>query len=309
MLVVTGCAGFIGSWLCDKLLSDGHTVHGIDNINDYYDKEIKNRRINKLCEYPNFFFHKEDIRDTELITKLKPSIIYHLAGMAGVRFSLKNPKYYADVNILGFINLLEQAKCTSSKIIYASSSSVYGRNQTPFKETDPINTINSPYAASKFSMDIYAQTYCQLYDMTVIGLRFFTVYGPDGRVDMAPYKFLKAIMHGTELTQYGDGTSTRDYTYIDDIVDGIILAGIHGIHHNIYNLGNSTPVSLNNFIALCENVIGKKANINKISDQAGDVPNTHADITRAQQDLGFCPKIPLREGLEKTYKWISEMDK
>ena len=227
--------------------------------------------------------------------------------MAGVRYSIENPNIYFDINVNGFINILEQAiKNNVKKVVYASSSSVYGLNsKVPFTETDIIDKCNSPYAASKYTMEILAQTYNQLYNLSLIGLRFFTVYGPRGRPDMAPYKFLTAINNQEKFNKYGDGKSSRDYTYIDDIIDGIILSLENdNINCAIYNLGNSIPISLNKFIETCENIIGKKAIYNQINKQIGDVPITYANIDKAKNELNYSPKISLLEGLKKTYEYI-----
>lgn len=305
-ILVTGCAGFIGSHTCEYLLKNTNSIIiGLDNMNDYYDVKLKEKNIALLKEFTNFIFVKGDIRDTKLIEIEKPQLIIHLASMAGVRYSIKNPSLYESVNIAGFIHILEEAKKNNVKhIVYASSSSVYGLNKkVPFCETDELNHCNSPYACSKLCMENYAQCYAQLYNMSLIGLRFFTVYGPRGRPDMAPYKFVKAIHEGSPLTKYGDGTTSRDYTFIDDIVSGIISASkqIKPRTSTIYNLGNKTPISLNDFIKTCEEVIGKKANIVNMEMQLGDVPHTYADISKAKRDLGYEPKISLKEGLTKYY--------
>lgn len=302
-ILVTGCAGFIGSHACEKLLENNENkVIGIDNINDYYDVEIKKNNIEILNKYSNFLFIKSDIRDTNVISHYKPDKIIHLASMAGVRYSINNPQLYFDVNVNGFIHLLEESVKNNVKhVVFASSSSVYGLNKKiPFSEHDKIETCNSPYACSKMAMELIAKTYHQLYDMSLIGLRFFTVYGPRGRPDMAPYKFLNSIFHDKELIKYGDGTSSRDYTYISDIVDGIL--GAHNnnknINFGIYNLGNNNPCTLNEFINNCEKAVGKKAKIKQIKNQLGDVPHTCADITNAIKDLNYSPKVSLVEGLK-----------
>lgn len=300
-ILVTGCAGFIGSHVSERLLKQGNTVLGIDNLNDYYDVNKKIENLDILNKYDNFEFRKEDICDTNCISEWKPDKICHLASMAGVRYSIQNPKIYVKVNIEGFIHILEEAiKNNIKDIVYASSSSVYGLNtKIPFSETDVIETCNSPYASSKMAMELFAKTYTQLYDINCIGLRFFTVYGPRGRPDMAPYKFMKAISEGKEFNKYGDGTSSRDYTYIDDIVDGVISAldNKKKVKCEVYNLGNSSPISLNDFIELCEKVVGKKAIYKQIDNQLGDVPHTYADISKAKRDLGYDPKVGLEEGL------------
>lgn len=308
-VLVTGCCGFIGSHLCEYLLKDPTIkILGIDNINDYYSTKVKEKNLEILTVYPNFEFRKDDITTTTAISDWKPHTICHLAGMAGVRYSIENPKLYVKINIEGFIHLLEEAIENNVKqITYASSSSVYGLNEkVPFSEDDPIEMCNSPYACSKRAMEIFAKTYSQLYDISLIGLRFFTVYGPRGRPDMAPYKFLKAIMKNEKFQKYGDGTSSRDYTYIDNIVSGVVAAmdNKKKSKYEIYNLGNSSPVTLNEFIKLCEKVTNKKAVYDQIGNQKGDVPQTFADISKAQQDLNYKPKISLEDGLKKTYEYL-----
>ena len=224
--------------------------------------------------------------------------------MAGVRYSTQNPILYSDVNINGFINIIEQCRLVGSRLIYASSSSVYGLNtKVPFKENDTIKKCNSPYAASKLSKEIFAKMYSQLYDIETIGLRFFTVYGPRGRPDMAPYKFITKIMNEESIDKYGDGNSMRDYTYISDIVSGIISCITIKLKNKseIYNLGNESPISLNEFIQACEKVTGKKAIINYMENQQGDVPVTYADISKAKEELGYSPKVKILEGLSYVY--------
>jgi len=304
-ILVTGCAGFIGSHTCEFLLKRGDQVLGIDNLNDYYDVKRKKKNLEVLNKYENFKFMKEDIRTTKIIEDWKPEKICHLASMAGVRYSIEHPKLYVDVNINGFINILEQARKMGVKqIVYASSSSVYGLNKIkPFSEYDQIETPNSPYASSKMAMELFAKTYHQLYDLNLTGLRFFTVYGPRGRPDMAPYKFLKAIKDGTKFYKYGDGSSSRDYTYVSDIVSGVVASidNKKDVKCEIYNLGNSNPVSLNEFIELCEKVVGKKGNYEQIENQLGDVPDTYADISKAKRDLDYEPKVKLKNGLSLMY--------
>ena len=307
-ILVTGCAGFIGSHVSEKLLQLGYEVIGIDNLNDYYDPKQKIKNLEILNKYENFNFKKENIVTTNIINETKPNIICHLAAMAGVRNSIENPGEYVKVNIEGFINLLEQAvKNNISNFVYASSSSVYGLNKKiPFSETDEIVSCNSPYAASKRSMEVFASTYNQLYNLPLIGLRFFTVYGPRGRPDMAPYKFLDLISKGKSIDKYGDGTSMRDYTYISDIVDGIVSSLINNksLKLEVFNLGNSYPISLNKFIETCEKVSGKTAIINQKNNQLGDVPTTYADISKAKNLLNYEPKVKLEDGLRNTYDWM-----
>ena len=301
-ILVTGCCGFIGSHLCERLLNYNE-VFGIDIMNNYYDVKKKEDNLKVLMRYKNFSFSKEDICNTKIISQWKPDKIIHLASMAGIRYSIENPKIYVKTNIGGFIHILEEAvKNNIKNIVYASSSSVYGLNtKIPFSENDEIKTCNSPYASSKMAMELFAKTYTQLYDINCIGLRFFTVYGPRGRPDMAPHKFLKAISEGTKFNKFGNGTTSRDYTYVDDIVDGIIKASNCGKKSEVYNLGNSSPVPLNEFIETCEKVVGKKAIYDEIEMQLGDVPHTYADISKAQRDLRYNPKVKLEEGLKKMY--------
>ena len=305
-ILVTGCAGFIGSHVSEYLLKRNDIVLGIDNLNDYYDVNRKLENLEVLNKYENFKFCKDDIRTTKIIEEWKPDKICHLASMAGVRYSIEHPEIYVDVNINGFINILEQSKKVDVKqIVYASSSSVYGLNKkVPFSESDIIESPNSPYASSKMAMELYAKTYHQLYELNLIGLRFFTVYGPRGRPDMAPYKFLKAIKDGNIFQKYGNGTSSRDYTYIEDIVSGVVssLDNKNNVKCEVYNLGNSSPVSLNEFIELCEKVVGKKSKYEQIGNQLGDVPHTYADISKAKKDLNYDPKVGLEEGLRLMFK-------
>lgn len=307
-ILVTGCAGFIGSHVCETLLSTtDYEIMGIDNLNAYYDVEIKRRNIKILEKYDNFTFRREDICFTKIVETWRPDKICHLASMAGVRWSIEHPDEYVRVNIGGFINILEGARQVGvENVVYASSSSVYGLNEMlPFREDDPIERCNSPYACSKRAMEIFASTYHKLYGMSLIGLRFFTVYGPRGRPDMAPDKFMTAVLNGTGFKVYGDGSSSRDYTYISDIVDGI-LAALHNKNNvgcEVYNLGNSSPVGLMEFIHTIERVTGKSAIYEHIGDQLGDVPHTFADISKAGRDLGYSPKVSLEDGLRRLYEF------
>tara|TARA_A100000164_G_C21923531_1_gene781879 strand:+ start:1331 stop:2254 length:924 start_codon:yes stop_codon:yes gene_type:complete len=305
MILVTGCAGFIGSHLCELLLKQNTIVIGIDNMNNYYSQSLKQTNLNVLKEYSNFTFIQDDILDTTVFEKYKFDVVYHMASLAGVRYSIEQPKMYVKNNIEGFIHMLENCvKYNIKTIVYASSSSVYGLNEKlPFSESDDINTCNSPYAASKKCMEVFANTYNRLYDINTIGLRFFTVYGPRGRPDMAIYKFLSKIDKGECIDKYGDGTSMRDYTYVDDIVNGIYLSS-KMTGDRVYNLGNSSPITLNELIEKCEAVVGKEANINKLPNQKGDVPNTYADITRGKEELGWEPKVGIDEGLERTFEFM-----
>ena len=309
-IIITGVAGFIGSHLAEKLLILNHNIIGIDNLNNYYSIKQKNNNLEILNKYDNFIFIKEDITNSKCINKYNPNIVIHLASMAGVRFSIEDPILYAHTNILSQINLLQQCINTNIKFIYASSSSVYGLNNTnTFNETDIINKCNSPYATSKYCMEQYSKLYRQNYNINSIGLRFFTVYGPRGRPDMAPFKFLYSIHNNLPITKYGDGNSSRDYTYIDDIVDGIVkLIITKDASNEIYNLGNNRPIKLNDFIDICSNVVNKSPIIKKLDNQNGDVPYTCANIKLAHDDFDYTPKITLKQGLLNTFNWIKTLE-
>lgn len=310
-ILVTGCAGFIGSHLCDYILKNNlyKTIYGLDNLDPYYNIDQKKENLKILNKYENFIFLEESIINTDAINKFKPDIVCHLGSLAGVRNSIENPIEYAKINILGMINLLEQSKDNNiTNFVFASSSSVYGLNIiSPFTETQNIDLINSPYAASKKTMEIYGKLYNQLYDMNIIGLRFFTVYGPRGRPDMAPYKFLNSIINNKPITKYGNGETFRDYTYIDDIISGIIASlKLNDPGFKIYNLGNNTPITLNQFIDTCEKVAKKKAIIKLLQNQKGDVPCTYADITLAKKELNYNPKTSLEDGLTNLFNWLNK---
>lgn len=311
-IVVTGAAGFIGSHTSRKLLLDGHEICGIDDLNDYYNPEWKVARIEYLKKSSLFNFHKQDIREEKglwkILEKFKPDIIVHLAARAGVRPSISQPKLYEETNIAGTINLLECAKKMAiTNFIFASSSSVYGKqSKVPFSESDPANQPESPYAASKKSGEMFCFSYAQLFQIPITCLRFFTVYGPDGRPDMAVYLFTEAVLSGKPIKQFGDGSTSRDYTYIDDIVAGVIAAVNKPQPFKIYNLGNNHPVSLNKFIETIELVTGKKAKREVLPNQSGDVPATYADISLAQKELGFKPTTSLEDGLKIFVKWYKE---
>ena len=310
-ILITGCCGFIGGHLCEKLLQTQNDIMimGIDNMNDYYNNQIKYKTLEILLKFKNFEFEKNDILNSKLIYNWKPDKVIHLAAMAGVRYSLQNPPLYIDTNIKGFVNILEQIKQLNynCRLIYASSSSVYGLNsKIPFSESDDIDKTNSIYATTKKCKENFAQLYSQIYNLETIGLRFFTVYGPRGRPDMAPYKFLYNILNNIPIEKYGDGSSSRDYTYIDDIVQGIIATINVNLPKNyeIFNLGNSYPISLNKFIKTCENVSNKKAIIIQKNQQLGDVPDTFADISKAKNLLKYSPKTSIEVGLKNTYEYL-----
>jgi len=307
-ILVTGCAGFIGSHLCEKLCQRNDEVIGIDNLNDYYNISQKNINLSILKKYKNFTFFKDDLIYTKIIRQNNFDCVVNIGAMAGVRNSLDNPETYIRNNIEGQTHLLKECIDNGVKhFVYASSSSVYGCNQkVPFSENDLLDNINSPYACSKASCEMIARLYNRLYNINTIGLRFFTVYGPRGRPDMAPYKFLKSIIEEKKIDKYGDGNTFRDYTYIDDIISGIIGAidNKNNKTCEIYNLGNGNPITLNKFIEICENIANKKAIINQMDEQLGDVPATYADISKARKDLDYNPQTTFEEGIRKTYKYL-----
>lgn len=311
-IAVTGGAGFIGSHTCRKLLNQNYEVLCIDNFNDYYDYKIKEENIADLIENKNFICKKLDICNLkeldETLKNYKPDAIIHLAARAGVRPSILDPQLYIKVNIEGTINLLELARQLEvKKFVFASSSSVYGKStKTPFKEDDVLGKPISPYATTKLAGEKFCETYNHLYQLPIVCLRFFTVYGPCGRPDMAPLLFLDAIASGKPLKKFGDGTSMRDYTYIDDVVSGIISSLHLNESFEIFNLGNNQTVSLNEFIATIEEIVGKKANIVQEGKKPGDVDITFADLSKSQQLLNYHPSTDIKTGMIKTYSWYSK---
>lgn len=308
-ILVTGCAGFIGSSVVDRLLDSGEEVVGLDNMDSYYEPSIKKKNIEHNLQNPNFYFKQTDIRDLKALEKIfknfKIETIIHLAARAGVRPSIEAPLLYEDVNIKGTLNLLELSKIHKpANLIVASSSSVYGINKkVPFRETDNVDKAISPYAASKKACETFCYTYHHLYGLPIVCLRFFTVYGPRQRPEMAIHKFTRLIDEGLEIQMYGDGTSKRDYTYISDIVDGIIRSMDIKEGYEILNLGNSKVVELRYLIHLIEKNLGKKAIIKQLPDQPGDVPITYSDISKAKELLGYAPQTSIEEGIEKFVKW------
>ncbi len=310
-LLITGGAGFIGSNLIDKLIEiGGYKITSIDNFDPFYDKAIKQQNIAYLIGNPNVSFHELDILDFE---KLKNNlsgnydVIIHLAAKAGVGPSIKDPITYQNVNLIGTQNLLEFAKLNKIKqFVFASSSSVYGINsQLPWSESDKQLQPISPYASSKISAELLGHTYSYLYDIRFIALRFFTVFGPRQRPDLAIHKFSKMLMNNEAITVFGDGKTGRDYTYVDDIVNGIIAAiSYDQSKYEIFNLGNSTLITLNDLIASLETVFEIKANIKYLPHQDGDVPITYANIEKAKRMLGYDPKIDLLSGLMKFKTWL-----
>lgn len=306
-ILVTGAAGFIASRVCEMLLEKGEQVVGLDNMNDYYDVLLKEYRLNKLLAYSNFTFYKADIENT---SELKPIFeantfrsVFNLAARAGVRYSMKNPWIYLRTNAEGTLNLLELMKDFGvKKFILASTSSLYAGLPMPFTEDLAVNTPISPYAASKQAAEAFAYTYHKQYDIDVTVLRYFTVFGPGGRPDMMPYRFAKWIQEGTPITLYGDGTQARDFTYVDDIARGTILAE-KPLGYEIINLGGGKePVTVNQFIEWIEELTGKKATINYQPNHSADMQETMANIEKAKLILHWEPNIETFEGLIKIVK-------
>ncbi|CAH0375118.1 unnamed protein product [Pelagomonas calceolata] len=314
-IVVTGVAGFIGSHCAERLLERGETVIGIDEVNDYYDVKVKEQNVALLRKKGSskFAFYRGDICDKKLLETIwathgKPRRVVHMAARAGVRPSIDDPFVYVHSNVEGTTRLLEiAAKYGSDSFVFASSSSVYGGSTaTTFSEADAVDHPVSPYAATKKACELLAYTYHHLYNLHIAALRFFTVFGPRGRPDMAPLKFVDKISRGVPIQQFGDGTSSRDYTYVDDVVQGIILALDTPAGYQVYNLGNGSPTKLTDFISLVEKETGKKASIELLPEQPGDVPRTCADISKARKMLGYDPKTPFADGIRKLVEWYRE---
>jgi len=308
-VLVTGGAGFIGSHFCERLIQKKHQVVCFDNFNDYYNPEIKHQNISSLIGHPDFTLIEGDILDQAFLNQLAEQtafdVVVHLAARAGVRPSIQQPLLYQQVNVEGTANLLEF--CVQNKIpkiVIASSSSVYGGNKkVPFSEEDPVNHPISPYAATKRACELLAYPYHALHGLSTTYLRFFTVYGPRQRPDMAIHKFTRLIHNGEPIPFFGDGTSRRDYTYISDIIQGIEQAVEHCDGYHIYNLGESKTIQLKDLIVLIENALNKKAIIQKLPNQPGDVPVTYADISRAEADLSYHPEVLVQEGIPKFVEW------
>eukprot|EP00301_Raphidiophrys_heterophryoidea_P024477 c7962_g1_i1.p1 GENE.c7962_g1_i1~~c7962_g1_i1.p1 ORF type:complete len:605 (+),score=108.31 c7962_g1_i1:146-1960(+) len=315
VVLVTGGAGFIGSATARALLRRGETVVIVDEVNNYYDVSKKDANIRSLFDEfgsQSLTFYRGDFCNKALVETIfsqhKPDIVCHLGARAGVRPSIEDPLLYVHSNIEGTAVLLEASvRHNITNFVYASSSSVYGGSENEvFRESDNVNNPYSQYAASKAACELLASTYHHLYKLNVCGLRFFTVYGPNGRPDMAPYKFIDRIFRGLPIDQFGDGDSERDYTYVDDIVQGVLGACDHLLGCSVFNLGNGSPVLLRDFIATIENLIGKKAIINQLPNQPGDVPRTCADISLAREKLGYNPQTSIFNGLQKTVAWYLE---
>lgn len=332
-VLVTGAAGFIGFHLCKRLVGRGDSVVGIDSVNDYYDVNLKLARLNQLEGHKNFRFIKRDIAIREemgrLFSENKFDSVVNLAAQAGVRYSLKNPYAYIDSNINGFMNILEGCRQNTVKhLVYASSSSVYGANtRMPFSVRDNVDHPVSLYAATKKANELMAHTYSSLYKLPCTGLRFFTVYGPWGRPDMALFIFTKAIVEGKPIDVFNFGKMQRDFTYIDDIIEGVVRvmdkipepnpqwsgdnpdAATSYAPYKLYNIGNNNPVELMHFIEVLESCLGKKAKKNLLPIQQGDVPATYADVEDLTKDVGFKPSTPIEEGIKKFVGWYREYHK
>lgn len=326
-VLVTGSAGFIGSSLTLRLLERGDTVVGVDNHNDYYDPAIKEARLARHADHPNYTHVRMDIADQAaveaLFSKHKPQRVVNLAAQAGVRYSIENPLAYINSNIVGFAHILEGCRHHGVEhLVYASSSSVYGANKTmPFSIHHNVDHPLSLYAASKKANELMAHTYSQLYRLPTTGLRFFTVYGPWGRPDMALFKFTKAILAGEKIPVFNYGKHRRDFTYIDDIVEGVIRVldkpaasnqiwsgvdpdpGSSAAPWRVYNIGNSSPVELSDFIGAIEKALGKKAEMDLLPLQPGDVPDTYADVADLVEDFGYKPKTSIVDGVSNFVAW------
>jgi len=314
--LITGGAGFIGSSLSERLIKEGNRVVAIDNFCDFYNPTIKENNVKELIKNSNFKLYRNDIRDRESVKKIfeenNIDIVMHLAAMAGVRPSIENPVLYQEVNCMGTQNILEEMKAHNVKnLVMASSSSVYGNcKEVPFKENMIVDFAISPYAATKKANEVMTHVYHKLFDMNVIMLRFFTVYGPKQRPDLAINKFTRLMLEDKEIPMFGDGTTSRDYTYIDDIVDGIIRSCNYVENNNdvyeILNLGNSSPVSLKEMINTIGQAIGVEPKIKQLPMQPGDVDRTFADISKAKKLIGYNPKTSFKEGIERFIKWYKE---
>ena len=326
-VLVTGAAGFIGFHVCQKLLARGDRITGIDNLSDYYDVALKKDRLALLHEHSAFSFHQLDLADREGMAQLFAQTefdgVVHLAAQAGVRYSIKNPHAYVDSNLVGFVNVLEGCRHSGVKhLVFASSSSVYGANtKIPFAVQDNVDHPISLYAASKKANELMAHTYSYLYGLPTTGLRFFTVYGPWGRPDMALFLFTKAILAGQPIDVFNYGKMQRDFTYIDDIVEGVVRvldkipesnsfeseglpkSSPSQVHYQIYNIGNNQPVELMHFIEVLENCLGIKAKKNMLPLQPGDVPVTYADVDDLVRDVGFRPNTPIEVGIQRFVDW------
>ncbi len=329
-VLVTGCAGFIGMHTAERLLARGDAVIGIDNLNDYYDPRLKQARLARLADRPGFTFSRVDIADAAALEacfrEQRPQRVVHLAAQAGVRYSLKNPQAYVSANLAGFVNVLEGCRHHGVEhLVYASSSSVYGHNTAlPFSVGQDVDHPVSLYAATKKSNELMAHAYSHLFRLPTTGLRFFTVYGPWGRPDMALWLFTEAILAGRPINVFNEGRMRRDFTYVDDIVESVVrlvdhvatpAAGYDRAHPNpavsdapyrVYNIGNHSPVELTRFIAAIEDALGRKAVRNLMPMQAGDVEATYADVSALEAAVDFRPDTPIEDGIRRFVQWYRE---
>lgn len=309
---LTGCAGFIGSHVAEQLLAAGHQVTGIDNFDLFYSRKIKEENMSGFIHHKSFQFIEGDICNPSAFPASKFDVVLHLAAKAGVRPSIEQPRIYLDVNVNGTQNLLEWMREQSMhKLVFASSSSVYGNNEkTPFSETDNVDAPISPYAATKKSAELLCHTYHHLHDINILCLRFFTVYGPRQRPDLAIYKFNKLIADGKVIQMFGDGSTARDYTFVSDTVVGVIKAMEYVMKHEnvfeIINLGNNQPVTLKKLIDEISHIQNVKPMIEQLPMQAGDVDITFADISKAEKILDYHPSVKIEEGLKKFFQWFKE---
>ena len=330
MILVTGAAGFIGYHVSRRLLESGATVVGLDNVNDYYDVALKHARLEMLSKFERFRFVRMDVADTKAIGEFfateKPARVVHLAAQAGVRYSLTNPYAYVDANLLGFLNILEGCRHNNVEhLVFASTSSVYGANtRQPFSEHDNVDHPVSLYAATKKANELMAHSYASLFQIPVTGLRFFTVYGPWGRPDMALFKFTKGILAGEAIPVFNEGNMIRDFTYIDDIVEGIVRVlddvaqpdpnwsgddpdpARSYAPYRVFNIGNNQPVQLMHCIEELERNLGRKAKLDLLPMQKGDVPSTRADVSELEKAVGFRPRTSVEEGISRFVAWYKE---
>ena len=311
--LVTGGAGFIGSHVCERLLLDGHAVWALDDLNSFYSPAIKEKNLKEIASLGKpFTFVSKNLSDIRALENLFSEVhfdqVIHMAARAGVRPSLDEPEFFQQVNVEGTVNILEAARRHGvKKALIASSSSVYGVNKkVPFAESDPVFSVISPYAASKLACEALGHVYHYVYGMDVVMLRFFTVYGPRQRPDLAIHKFAKLIQTGKSIPVYGDGSTERDYTYIGDIVEGVIACTQKTFKYEIFNLGESQTVKLSRLIELLEGALGKQAVIDRQPAQPGDVPRTYADISKARSLLGYSPRVKIEEGIPKFVDWFQQ---
>lgn len=309
-IIVTGGAGFIGSRLVDRLLRDGCEVTVVDNFDPFYPRAVKEANLAEALAKPRCRLVELDIRDGPgvdgLVQSFRPEAIVHLAARAGVRPSIADPGLYADVNVVGTVRWLEAASRLEPRprFVYASSSSVYGdRDDAPFRESDPVDAPVSPYAATKRACELLAKTFHHIHGLSITGLRFFTAYGPRNRPDLAIASFADRIERGETIPMFGDGGTRRDYTYVDDVVDGVVRAVERCEGLRVYNLGNSSPVELREMIEAIGEAIGKTPRVERLPEQPGDVRQTFADVSLAEAELGYRPSTPFREGLTRYVAW------